>query len=542
MATERTSDPASSAYGTSSGPSIPASRRSTTTSPSAIAGVGTSFTLLRRLADSLTLKLAALIAIFVALPVVLYGQFESADTQMRALVTRAVQDRSALIADAMAPLLREVDTSSPMTLNRELAKYASSGTVLKLMFQPAADRAAGRFYLVGSAPQIKADEINADLEELRKLGILARLSQACTWEASDEIRYRQADGTIELLTSIIPIRVRSDCWVLTSTHVTSEFLNTSIGRPYWETREIRLAAAIYLVGAMLAVLVAISIRLSLRRFRATADEIALGRSRDTSFAERNVVPELAGVARDFDRLVYELRRVSREIRQSAEDNAHSFKTPLAAVQSALKPVRRAVPEDDQRARRALEIIDSSLGRLIKQVNAAQHHDLGAADLIDAPRWPIEVAPLVEDAARHFHEIMAARGIRLDLRLERDALVRSGAGMLEAALQSVLENAISFSPSGTTISVTLAVRSETVELRVSDQGPGVDPAQTERIFERYFSSRPDDGVGSERDVEHSGIGLWVVRRNVEALGGQAMAENCQGGGFSVTMILPRARRF
>jgi two-component system, OmpR family, sensor histidine kinase ChvG len=482
------------------------------------------------------------VAIFVALPIVLYGQFEGADAQMRTLVTRAVQDRSALIADALTPVLRDVDTSSPMTLNRELSKYASSGTVLKLIFQPAADRASGRFYLVGSAPQITADEIAADLDQLRRLGILQRLSQACTWDTSDEIRYRQDDGSVELLTSIIPIRVKDNCWVLTSTHVTSDFLNTSIGRPYWETREIRLAAAIYLAGALLALLVAISIRLSLRRFRATADEIALGHSRDTSFAERNVVPELAGVARDFDRLVYELRRVSREIRQSAEDNAHSFKTPLAAVQSALTPIRRAVPPDDQRARRALEIVDSSLARLLKQVNAAQHYDLGTADLIDAPRWPTEVAPLVEEAARHFHEILASRGIQLDLRLDRGAVVRSGTGMLETALQSVLENAISFSPAGTTISAVLAVHPESVELTISDQGPGVDPAQTELIFDRYFSSRPDHGVGSERDADHSGIGLWMVRRNVEALGGRVTAANRPDGGLAVTMVLPRTRRF
>ena len=122
------------------------------------------------------------------------------------------------------------------------------------------------------------------------------------------------------------------------------------------------------------------------------------------------------------------------------------------------------------------------------------------------------------------------------------MVRSGAGMLEGALQSVLENAISFSPAGSTIGVVLAVHGETVELRIDDQGPGIDPAQAELIFERYFSSRPDDGIGSERDVEHSGIGLWMARRNVEALGGQAVAANRPGGGLSVTMTLPRVRRF
>ena len=98
----------------------------------------------RRFGASLTLKLVGLIAIFIALPVVLYGQFESADSQMRNLVTRAIQDRSALIAEALAPVLRDTDPAAPMNMNRELEKYASSGTVLKLMYQPPAARSASR--------------------------------------------------------------------------------------------------------------------------------------------------------------------------------------------------------------------------------------------------------------------------------------------------------------------------------------------------------------------------------------------------------------
>lgn len=497
--------------------------------------------MLRRLTASLTLKLVVLIGLFVALPIVLYGQFESADSQMRNLVTRAIQDRSALIADALAPVLRETDPTAPMNLNRDLEKYASSGTVLKLMYQPPAPPgapSASRFFLVGSAPPLAPEAVTAELEELSQRGLLQRLSEACTWNASDEMRYSRADGTVELLTSIIPIRVRGNCWILTTTHVASDFLNTSIGRPYWETREVRIAAAIYLVGALLAVLVALGIRLSLRRFRNVADEIALGRAVDATFVERNTVPELAGVARDFDRLVHELRRVSREIRQSAEDNAHAFKTPLAAVQSALRPVQRAVPAEDQRARRALEIVDSSLARLLGLVNAAQRHDMGTADMIDAPRVPTDLAPLVEEAARQVQEIVAAREIGLVLKLERGIAVRTAAGMLEAALQAVLENAISFSPGGTTVTVSLHASADTVRLSVEDEGPGIDEEKIERVFERYFSSRPDDGIGSDRSARHSGLGLWIVRRNVEALGGQVKVANRPGRGFSVTMVVPR----
>ncbi|MBY0322691.1 MAG: HAMP domain-containing histidine kinase [Reyranella sp.] len=479
----------------------------------------------------------ALVAIFVALPVVLYGQFESADRQMRDLVTRAIQDRSALIAEALAPKLTSGDKNARASLNDDLTKYSSDGTILKLMFQPGEERHAGRFYFVASAPKIRADEVAAELDELGQRGILQRISDACMWDAANEIRYKQANGSVELLTSIIPIRAADGCWVLTSTHTTSEFLNTSIGRPYWETREIRVAAAIYLVLAIIALLVAVSIRVSLRRFRDVAAEISQGRIGDNAFTHRNVVPELSSVARDFDKLVHDLRRVSQQIRQNAEDKAHSFKTPLATIRSALEPVRRAVPLDNPRAKRALEIVDSSLKRLLDLVIAAQRHDISTAELIEAPRLPTDFTQLVGDAALHFREILATKDIRLIRRLDERAIVRAGQGMLETVLQCVLENAISFSPRGGTIIVTLTGNSETVELQIDDEGPGVDPGKIPHMFERYFSSRPEDDQNAPPSG-HAGLGLWIVRRNVETLGGRVAAANRIGGGLSISISLPR----
>lgn len=494
----------------------------------------------RRLGASLTLKLVGLISIFIALPIVLYSQFESADRQMREMVTRAVQDRSKLIGHALAPLLRTVEPGGADALNAELSKFSSDGTVLKLMVQPTQPAGASSgspgFYFVASAPAIRADEVTPELDELARRGILKRLGEACLWETSDEIRYRQANGSVELLTSIIPIKTAKGCWVLTSTHTTSEFLNTSIGRPYWETREVRLAAAIYLVLALLAILATVSIFLSLRRFREVANEIGQGRIGDYAFSRRNIVPELSSVARDFDKLVLDLKHLSQEIRQSAEDNAHSLKTPLATIQSSLSPLRRAVPADDQRARRALEIIDSSLARLLALVNAAQRLDNSTVDLMEAPRVPTNLTQLVGEATLNFRELVAGRDIRLVHRLDDAVVVRSAKGLLEMVVQNVLENAISFSPRGGTIIITLKQDRDGVELQIDDEGPGIPPDRIESVFERYVSSRSNQSTPGR--PPHSGLGLWIVRRNIEALGGEVRATNRDGGGLSVSIALPR----
>ena len=458
---------------------------------------------------------------------------------MRDLVTRAIQDRSKLISHALAPVLHEARTSGETGLNAQLARFASDGTVLRLMLQPPD---ANGFYFIASAPSIRADDVAPELDELSRRGILKKLSVACMWDASDELRYKQRDGSVELLTSIIPIKNERGCWVLTSTHTTSEFLNTSIGRPYWETRAVRIAALIYLILAVLAVLAAISIWISLRRFRDVAGEIAEGRIGDYAFSQRNVVPELSTVARGFDKLVLDLKRLSQQIRQSAEDNAHSFKTPLAAIQSSLSPVRRAVPATDQRSRRALDIIDSSLARLLALVNAAQHLDSSAADLVEAPRIRINLTEVVGEATLNFREIMASRDIRLIRRLDDAVMVRAGRGVLEVALQNILENAIGFSPRGSSIVLTLTRNPRAVELQIDDEGPGIEPDKIDRVFERYFSSRhhqPEiQSVASATPAGHSGLGLWIVRRNIELLGGRVTAANRIGGGLSVAIVLPR----
>src|SRR6185312_12582592 len=134
MATEPTSVRRSSAFETSSDSSTETSPRSRIILHSVTAGESPRtprrswVDSARRLGASLTLKLVALVGIFIALPIVLYGQFESADRQMRDLVTRAIQDRSKLIGYALAPMLRKTEPGATAVLNEELAKYTSDGT------------------------------------------------------------------------------------------------------------------------------------------------------------------------------------------------------------------------------------------------------------------------------------------------------------------------------------------------------------------------------------------------------------------------------
>ncbi len=116
-------------------------------------------------------------------------------------------------------------------------------------------------------------------------------------------------------------------------------------------------------------------------------------------------------------------------------------------------------------------------------------------------------------------------------------MRAGQGMLETVLQCVLENAISFSPRGGTIIVTLTVNSETVELQVDDEGPGVDPAKiptcSSAISRRV---RKMTRMRRLRGMPASGSGS--LGATLETLGGRVSAANRIGGGLSISISLPR----
>jgi two-component system sensor histidine kinase ChvG len=112
-------------------------------------------------------------------------------------------------------------------------------------------------------------------------------------------------------------------------------------------------------------------------------------------------------------------------------------------------------------------------------------------------------------------------------------------IMEVVIENLLENAASFTVEGGEIEVTLHADREFVHIRIADRGPGVDPRNLGRIFDRYVSYRGppmDKGELLQTATSHQGLGLWIVKRNVEGLGGVVVARNRQGGGFEITVSL------
>ena len=454
-------------------------------------------------------------------------------------MAESLRNRGNLIAQAVAPLLDRPDSMSGQALNDQLAKLADDGTILKLMFQPTAKAGTGEFYFMASAPRLSSEQTGPSLDLLAQHGILKSLSDSCSWDKPVEIRYQQkVSGAEEVLTSIVPMTARAGCWVLISATDSSNILNTTYGKPFWKSDNVRMAAAIYLALVLLTILLALNMRGALKRFRMVARDIRQSGAGSATFASRNAIPELTGAAAEFDGMIDDMHRVANDIRRTAEDNAHSVKAPLAVIRSALQTLKRSLAEEDQRGQRSAQLIESALLRLTSLVSTAQRLGNETADFIEAPRLRINLTSVVADGLRNARDISAEKNIRFVRHLDPSVHVLAPHGIMDVITENILDNAIGFSPKDGTITTTLKKNGRQIELKIEDEGPGIDPARLDHVFERHYSYRPAKEDPSDAPAPaHAGLGLWIVQRYAEALGGRVTASNRPSGGLCVTIILP-----
>jgi two-component system sensor histidine kinase ChvG len=258
------------------------------------------------------------------------------------------------------------------------------------------------------------------------------------------------------------------------------------------------------------------------------------------FAQRNQIPELEPVANAFDRMEDSLRSTASELRAAAEESAHAFETPLGTIRQAMVPLRTRGAGDDKRSQQPLMAVDGALEKLDSLVRAARNLDDSVADRLDPPREKVDLGALVEDVVDTFAADAAARNISLRPSIESEASAPLGGRLIADALGQVIENALSYAPGGSTVTVTLHRGTRRVLIVVADNGPGVEAALLPHIFDRHVSFRDrsrSDAAGAGSG--NFGLGLWVAKRNMESVGGTIEAANRRGGGFIVTLGLPLA---
>jgi two-component system sensor histidine kinase ChvG len=501
---------------------------------------------LRHDSRSLAVKIAILVVIFIACPLIIYAELRDADAEKNVLILQSVQNQGLLIAKSLAPLIQRSGEASAPDLQKELQRLDTGGVRVKVLLQRASAKRHDSYLYVASLPPLPAAYLAQEHKEIMRQRILDRLGDTCAGYKALNIRYVNPAGETELLSSMTPIHNKAGCWVILTSYPPTGVAGISIGQHYWTKPEVQIAVAIYVIMAVLVFFLFLSIWRSLQRFGTLAQTIRERPGTGGSFTELNKVPELVDVAREFDLMVGTLGKSEKAMQEAAEENAHAFKTPIAVISQSVEPLKRVVSESDPAASRSIDLIERSVNRLDSLVGAARRMDHTMADLINPPRERINLSLLLSRMLDAYQETAHMRRVTLSHDVDPDTHVRAGEDLLETVFENILDNALEYSPEGGTIHAELGREDRYAEVKITDQGPGVDPRNLERIFDRYFSERAatqgaregcgDNGSGNG----HFGIGLWIARRNVEAVGGEVTAANAAKGGLTICVRLPLDR--
>jgi signal transduction histidine kinase len=148
--------------------------------------------------------------------------------------------------------------------------------------------------------------------------------------------------------------------------------------------------------------------------------------------------------------------------------------------------------------------------------------------------PVPLAQIVTEVENDFRQPVEAKRIVLRASVPGPAVVRGDRQALRQMLGNVVDNAVKFTPSGGTVTVTIEESPSGWALKVTDTGPGIESRELPLIFDEFYRANG----GKERDETGTGLGLPIARKIAEAHSGTIEVESAPGKGSTFTMSLPR----
>ncbi len=326
----------------------------------------------------------------------------------------------------------------------------------------------------------------------------------------------------ELVVSVaVPIqRMRAVLGVLLLSTRGGDIDNIVAAERWGIVRVSLFAAAVTIV---LSVILANTIAGPVQKLAAAAESVRYSvkaRAEIPDFTDRtDEIGHLSGALRDMTDALY--KRIDA-IENFAADVAHELKNPLTSLRSATETLPLA--KTDESRERLMEIIKHDvkrLDRLISDISDASRLD---AELAREDAKPVDLAELLRTTVSLFNDIHRGNTpeVVFDIAYAPGAhpyRVNGHDSRLSQVIVNLLDNAISFSPPSGRVAVIARRIGNEIQVAVEDEGPGIPPENLERIFERFYTDRPQENFG-----QNSGLGLNISRQIVVAHGGRLWAEN------------------
>jgi len=248
---------------------------------------------------------------------------------------------------------------------------------------------------------------------------------------------------------------------------------------------------------------------------------------------RGAEDEIDRLADTLNAMLARLQAAFGVMQRFTADAAHELRTPLTALRGGIEIALRAERSPDEYRR----VLTSSIEEVDQLIRLAEDLLLLSRSTVGltATRQPVDVEPLCLEALELGVRLAKGKNVTVSMGATAPAVVSGDASALRRALLNLVDNAVKYTPSGGSVTISLEKARDGVALVVEDTGIGIDPADARRIFEPFV--RLDEG--RSRDTGGSGLGLAIARSVVVAHGGTLEVDSRPGGGSRFTIRLAAA---
>jgi two-component system sensor histidine kinase TctE len=297
-------------------------------------------------------------------------------------------------------------------------------------------------------------------------------------------------------------------------------------------RELAMAEIVLLAVIALLTWLAVERGLGpLAQLKRQIDRRGIRGSKDFQPLDLQMVPkEALAPAQAINELLDRVSLATQILRQFTADASHQMRTPLAALRTHLDLLKRRLTGSSEMTEMVMEV-DAQVVRLDRMIS--QLLTLARADEDALVRSPSETISLVTKAKQILAlraQAAAARNIELQLEVEQDEMsIEANELLVDEVFGNVIDNAIRYGAAGGVVIARVSRDGETGVVDLEDDGPGIPPAERQKVFERFYRiARPDAPDGS-------GLGLSIVRVLLDRMGGSIeLGEGKRLRGLRVTM--------
>jgi two-component system, OmpR family, sensor histidine kinase ChvG len=292
-----------------------------------------------------------------------------------------------------------------------------------------------------------------------------------------------------------------------------------------------------LVAAVLTFVVAATIASPIRRLRRDAAELLDHRGRLTRrFQASARLDEIGDLGRALDELTRRLDEHLRFVEAFSADVSHEFKNPLASIRTITELLTSV--DDPAERERFLAMMRRDVDRLERLLSGVREIATIDAQLEREATTDVDVRTILTNVA-DAHRLRSQGRVTIAIDAPAPALVRAAPERLAQVFDNLVDNAIGFSPDGSTVSIDIEKIDANCRVRIRDEGQGIPDTHLTRVFERFFTYRPGS---PDNRRHHTGLGLAIAKAIVESYGGTiAASQRTDRAGACFTVQLPQAGR-